>query len=120
MSDDRTPALLHDIVHHGERIMTIYAAQESSDAFTKNETARDAVLWNLIALGEACIRLGDDFHQRHPDIPWRDVIDQRNVIAHGYDIVKWSRIIVVVERRLPELIRNVRRLLDAYGPPPRS
>lgn len=120
MNDDRLPALLHDIVHHAERIALIYAAHESTETFMQDGVARDAVLWNLIAVGEACIRLGDEFHQAHPDIPWRDVIDQRNVIAHGYDIIQWPRIFIVIEHHLPELVDKARRLLDAYGPPPQS
>jgi uncharacterized protein with HEPN domain len=120
MSDARPPALLHDIVHHAERIASIYSAHASAEAFMDDETARDAVLWNLIAVGEACIRLGDEFHEAHPEVPWRDVIDQRNVIAHGYDIIKWSRIIATIENHLPGLINAVRRILDEYGPPPSS
>lgn len=120
MSDSRPPALLHDIVHHAERIASIYAAHATTESFMEDSTSRDAVLWNLIAVGEACIRLGNDFHKAHPQIPWRDVIDQRNVIAHGYDILRWPRIISVIENHLPGLIREVRRLLDEFGPPPES
>jgi uncharacterized protein with HEPN domain len=120
MSDDRTPALLHDIVHHGERISMIYRSHINRETFMQDATACDAVLWNLIVVGEACMRLGDRFHDDHPDIPWRDVIGLRNVLAHGYDVVQWPRIVIVIEQHLPDLVKYARRLLDAYGPPPQN
>lgn len=118
MSPDRTPALLHDLVHHAGRIDAIYRRFGKRDAFLEDETAKDAVLWNLVVIGESCHRLGEQFHERHPEIPWKAIIAHRNVIAHGYDVLNWDRIVLVIERDLPTLMKQAGRLLGEYGPAP--
>jgi len=120
MSDIRPPSPLHDIVQHAERTASIDDAHPSVAAFMHDENARDAVHWRLIAVGEACFRPGDEPHQAHPELPWREVIDQSTLIAHGDDIATWPRITSAIERHLPDFISEARRLLDAYGPPPQS
>jgi uncharacterized protein with HEPN domain len=54
------------------------------------------------------------FRAAHPDIPWRRIIAQRNILAHEYgeidDALVWRVAIV----RLPELIS----LLERIVPPP--
>ena len=35
-------------------------------------------------IGEAASRVSDDLRQRHPEIPWRQVVGMRNRVVHGY------------------------------------
>ena len=35
-------------------------------------------------IGEAANMLTTDFRDSHQDIPWRQIIDMRNVLVHGY------------------------------------
>lgn len=110
MSRRSAPSLLHDLVHHAERIREVFAAAGSRRAFESSSTSKEAVLWNFVVLGEVCVRLGEPFQQ--------EVIAQRNVIAHGYDIVDWNLLIGVIEQDLTTLIREARKIIDTYGPPP--
>jgi uncharacterized protein with HEPN domain len=120
MTQTSLPALLHDLLTHAERILAVRAQFRSRQDFVGDRTACDAVLWNLLVIGEVCKRLGDPFQQKHPHIPWRLIVQQRNVIAHGYDVLDWNRLAETIERDLPVLIDSVRKLLDAYGPPPET
>lgn len=43
-----------------------------------------AVVYNIMVIGEAANMLTKDFRDEHPEIPWRDIIDMRNVLVHGY------------------------------------
>jgi uncharacterized protein with HEPN domain len=52
------------------------------DAFRADRTVQQAVALNLAVLGEAARALSEQFRQRHPDVPWRDLIAQRNVVIH--------------------------------------
>ncbi len=118
MSAERTPGLLHDLVHFAERIFVIYRLRPSRAEFLLDDEAKDAVLWNFIALGEVCRRLGGAFQAANPSIPWRAIIAHRDVMAHGYDVVEWARIAAVIEDDIPEVVREGRRLLAGFGAPP--
>lgn len=43
-----------------------------------------AVVYNIMIIGEAANMLTKDFRLEHPEVPWRDIIDMRNVLVHGY------------------------------------
>lgn len=113
MSVPRTQVLIRDLVTHATRIRDIYA--RAGSGFAKDVTAQEATLWNLVVLGEICVRLGEPFHDAHPSIPWADIIAQQNVVAHGYDIMNWERLAATIEKDIPALIAEAEKLLRAYG-----
>ena len=43
-----------------------------------------AVVYNIMVIGEAANLLTKEFRESHGDIPWRQIIDMRNVLVHGY------------------------------------
>lgn len=43
-----------------------------------------AVVYNIMIIGEAANMLTKEFRDNHADIPWRQIIDMRNVLVHGY------------------------------------
>jgi uncharacterized protein with HEPN domain len=47
----------------------------------------DAVLYEIVVLGEAARRLSDKVRAAHPEVPCRKIIDMRSNINHGYDQV---------------------------------
>ncbi len=53
-------------------------------AFETDRSAQQAVAYNLAVLGEAARALSPELRERHPQVPWRDVIAQRYVVVHEY------------------------------------
>ncbi|MBO4751412.1 MAG: DUF86 domain-containing protein [Bacteroidales bacterium] len=43
-----------------------------------------AVVYNIMVIGEAANLLTKEFRESHSEIPWRQIIDMRNVLVHGY------------------------------------
>ena len=43
-----------------------------------------AVVYNIMIIGEAANMLTNEFRDSHREIPWRQIIDMRNVLVHGY------------------------------------
>ena len=43
-----------------------------------------AVVYNIMIIGEAANMLTKEFRESHTEIPWRQIIDMRNVLVHGY------------------------------------
>ncbi|MBN4052690.1 DUF86 domain-containing protein [Roseiflexus sp. AH-315-K22] len=118
MNDSRVPSLLHDLVHHAERVQEMYV--QAGEQILVDSRVQDAILWNFVVMGEMSARLGDSFHEQHPQIPWRAVIDHRNLIAHGYDVINWDRLAEVIRRDIPNLIEAARTLMRSFGPPPQA
>lgn len=64
-------------------------------------------------IGEAAGRVSEQTRGAHPEIPWRGIIGQRNVIAHEYGEIVQERLWRVAVERIPELIEQLRPLIPA-------
>ncbi|MRR15436.1 MAG: DUF86 domain-containing protein [Deltaproteobacteria bacterium] len=65
---------------------------------------RNAVERNLEIIGEAANRIPESFRNSHPQIPWRNIIGQRNILIHEYGEIKNERIWVLATERIPERV----------------
>ena len=45
---------------------------------------RDAILYNLVILGEAVKGLGEEIRAQEPEIPWRQIAGLRDLLSHEY------------------------------------
>lgn len=77
---------LHDILAAIETIES-YSVSSYED-FISNEKTKDAILYNLIIIGEAANQISDEFQEKYHRIPWSAMIGTRTIIIHGYDQVK--------------------------------
>ena len=50
--------------------------------------------------------------ETEPSIPWISIIGQRNVLVHEYGDVKPTLVWKTIERDVPVLLIELRRLLD--------
>jgi uncharacterized protein with HEPN domain len=71
-----------------------------------------ATLHWLEIVGEAANRVSDDVRARHPEVPWRAIIDFRNLLAHGYEYVLLDRVWQVIVADLPPFEEQIRAILD--------
>ena len=51
------------------------------------------------------------FREAYPEIPWRAIIDTRNILIHAYDSVNASVLGNIVERDIPALVEAVNAIL---------
>jgi uncharacterized protein with HEPN domain len=114
---NKTPAA--DLFEMAKAMDRIAAYLDGMDEamFCASLIAYDAVLMNLIVIGEAASRLPRDVIAAEPSIPWGDVIGMRNRIAHGYEDIQPKRIWDMIQSDLPSLRDAVQRLLGAFPPP---
>jgi uncharacterized protein with HEPN domain len=79
--------------------------------YVADRMLRGAVERHIEIIGEAARRLSDELRRGHPEIPWRSIIGQRNVLAHEYGEVRHEAIWGIATRRLSELIAALRAIL---------
>jgi uncharacterized protein with HEPN domain len=59
----------------------------AKDDFLGDKRTQQAVIMNLIIIGEATTKIMDsyaEFTQTHAEMPWRSMRNMRNRMAHGY------------------------------------
>jgi uncharacterized protein with HEPN domain len=87
------------------RVRDILAAVESVAEYTDGMTyeefvadrrTRDAVVRNLMTMGESVRWIPDVVLSRHPAVPWRTMRGMRNVVVHEYfgidDRILWQTV----------------------------
>jgi uncharacterized protein with HEPN domain len=80
--------------------------------FASNDMMIDAVVRELAIIGEAANNLSEDFRRSRPDIPFRDIIDMRNILIHDYAGVNTKVVWDTCKKNLPELKQFVTDILD--------
>jgi len=112
--DDRDKAYLWDMLDAAMAIET-FVTGASYEQYRVNRMMRGAVERHIEIIGEAARRISEETRQRHPEVPWRAIVGQRNVLAHEYDEVLDEAIWAIATRRIPELIIALRKALPERG-----
>lgn len=76
---------------------------DGRQAFVQDRAAQQAVAYNLAVLGEAARALSGDLRDRHPEVPWGDVIAQRNVVVHEYHRLDLDILWATISNDVPAL-----------------
>jgi uncharacterized protein with HEPN domain len=76
---------------------------DSKQSFEKDRISQQAVAYNLAVLGEAARALSLELRERHSEVPWRDVIAQRNVVVHEYHRLDLDSLWVTATQDIPHL-----------------
>ena len=79
--------------------------------FIQNRMIRYAVERQLLVIGEAAHHVSAEFQEAHPEIPWRQMIGLRNVLAHEYGEIKVDRIWNAATVSVPELLKVLQPLV---------
>ena len=66
---------------------------------------------SLEIIGEAASRVSTSFRNAHPEIPWRQIIGQRNILIHEYGEIKQERIWKTVRENVPQLIELLKQFV---------
>jgi uncharacterized protein with HEPN domain len=72
----------------------------------------DAVRVRLIEIGEAVKALPTDLTASEPDIPWNEIAQMRDRLAHRYFDTSHAIVAATTERDLPELESASQRLVE--------
>lgn len=77
----------------------------------KDAMRRLALERTLELLGEAARRVSADFQRAYPAVGWRDLIGQRNVLAHDYGEIDHRRLYESARVKVPLLLAELDRML---------
>ncbi len=109
-ADERDAAYLLDMFEAAGEVRT-YVQGKTLAEYEAEPILRAAVERKIEIIGEAAGRVSENLRQEHPEVPWRKIIAQRNVIAHEYDIIRNAEIWDVATVHIPRLIAALRPLI---------
>lgn len=76
-----------------------------------DEDRRDLIVYRLALIGEASNRISDSLRAQHPEVPWRRMVNQRNVLIHAYDEIDYDLVWQVVQNELRSLIVKIESIM---------
>jgi hypothetical protein len=94
-----------------ERIME-YASGLGLAQFQSDRKTVDAVIRNLEILGEAATRVPEEIVFNCADVPWQDIRDMRNLLAHEYFGINEEIVWETINKDLPVLIVQLKQILE--------
>jgi len=103
-------ALLWDMLDAARAVREFVSARTIHD-YRNDRMLRGAIERHIEIIGEAASRLTEDFREAHPDIPWKKIVGQRNVLAHGNADLDHDLVWNVATREIGDLIGELERLV---------
>ena len=110
LPEERDAAYLWDMREEAGNIST-FIKRVTFSKFVQSKMIRYAVERSLLFMGEAANHVSEKFHEAHPEIPWQQIIGQRNVLAHEYGDIKVDRIWLSATVSVPALLAALEGLI---------
>lgn len=93
-------------------------AVQSAQKRSRADLARDRI-WSLglvkcvEVIGEAASRVGQETQEKHPQIPWSQIVAMRNRLVHAYFDIDLDQVWKAVTEDIPPLIETLEKILAA-------
>jgi uncharacterized protein with HEPN domain len=85
---------------------------ESSQKLYQDEVVFDAVLMNFVVIGESAARLSKELKDNANNVPWKEIVAFRNIVAHNYFGVDPEEVFDIVKNHLPTFLKQIEKLID--------
>lgn len=108
--DDPDLAYLWDMLEASNEAVDMLG-DATAEQFQNNKVLCRAIERVIEIIGEAGRRVSTDFQRSHAEIPWREIVGQRNILAHEYGQVDHALLYKTVREDIPRLMETLSRLL---------
>lgn len=71
-----------------------------------------AIVYQLVIIGEAANMLTKEFREARPQTPWREIVNMRNFIVHGYNVVDKNEVWSVIQDDLIPLKQQIEDYIE--------
>ena len=102
---------LQTIIESINKIILYASTSQTADDFYHDTKSFDACMIHFINLGEMIERLSPNIKEEHNYIPWQDVKNFRNLVAHNYFGIDADEIWDIIENHLPKLKNNLQTMI---------
>ena len=92
-----------------------YMQEIDEETFMSSSMLQDAVIRQILIIGEAGTHFSSETRAEHPDIPWRKIIGMRNMLMHQYFGIDLAFVFITATERIPELADRVEKIIASLG-----
>ena len=110
---------LDDMIEAAEKVERL-TAHRTFQRFVDDEGIFDAVLMNLLVIGEAAKNIPMEVLSGAPQVDWSGAAGLRDIIAHRYFGVDQGLVWDIVRNYVPGLLDGARGLRDSLPPTDQS
>ncbi|MBP2242173.1 uncharacterized protein with HEPN domain [Cytobacillus eiseniae] len=89
-----------------------YTKGLSFEDFVGNDLVSDAVIKNILVIGEASKNIPNKIREENPHIEWRKMAGTRDMMIHGYFSINYRIVWDVVQNKIPPLKLQVQKILN--------
>jgi len=107
-----TDLYLNDILKAIEAIQE-YITDEDQENFIIDKMRLDAIILNLIHIGEAVKNIPDDRRAEFGEIEWRKIAGFRDIAVHQYFRVNLIIVWDIINTHLPVLKKQIQEILSS-------
>ena len=108
--EDRDAAYLWDMLQTANEAVEMMEHYDLA-SFLDNRVLLRAAERIVEIIGESAKHVSDNGRKATPDIPWREIIGQRNILAHEYGQIDHELLYKTIVDDIPELIRHLEKAL---------
>jgi uncharacterized protein with HEPN domain len=109
--EERDAAYLWDMLKAARDARDLLEGR-SLEAYLQDRVRRLALERALELVGEPARRVTEGFKSAHPEIDWRSIVGQRNVLAHKYGVIDHERLFKTGTESVPGLIAALEKILE--------
>jgi uncharacterized protein with HEPN domain len=108
--NDRDAACLWDMLQAAKEVDVMMQDHDLA-GLLESLILQRALERSLEIIGEAARRVSPEGQAVLAEIPWREIIGQRNILAHEYGQIDHEQLFKTVKEDIPDLIRNLEKAL---------
>lgn len=110
--EDRDAAYFWDMLQSAKEAVEMMEEYDLA-SFLDNLMLQRAIERSLEIIGESARRVSSDGQTETPEIPWREIIGQRNILAHEYGRIDHELLYKTAVDDIPVLIRQLETILSS-------
>jgi len=99
---------INDIQHSCKKIIK-YTLNISQEQFFKDDLIYDAVLRNLLIIGEAAKNIPENVRSLYPKIEWKKICGFRDIVVHTYFGIDNAIVWDIIQTKIPVLLRELKK-----------
>ena len=108
--EEKDSAYLWDMLQAAKEVESMLEEYDLS-AFLGDRVLLRAIERGVEILGESARRVSTTCREDHTEIPWREIIGQRNILAHEYGQIDHELLYKTATEDIPEIIPIIQNLL---------
>lgn len=101
-----------DLFHLGNIIDAMDAIEERLALGFSEAVVKESIVFQLMSLGEATIKLSAELKKKHADIPWKEIAGTRHKIVHEYYRIDYDLVENIVHAQLPALRKQIEQITE--------